>query len=45
MRRVLLVTAREYRRMIALPAFWVISLLIPLIVAVAPLAHTGSIAN
>jgi polyvinyl alcohol dehydrogenase (cytochrome) len=40
MRRVLLVTAREYRRMIALPAFWVISLLIPLIVAVAPLAQS-----
>src|SRR5258707_5377861 len=40
MRRVLLVTAREYRRMIALPAFWVISLLIPLIVAAAPLAES-----
>jgi polyvinyl alcohol dehydrogenase (cytochrome) len=39
MRRVLLVTAREYRRMIALPAFWMISLLIPLIVAAAPLAE------
>ena len=39
MRRVLLVTAREYRRMIALPAFWVVSLLIPLIVAAAPLAE------
>jgi len=39
MRRVLLVTAREYRRMIALPAFWVISLLIPLIVAAAPLVE------
>ena len=39
MRRVLLVTAREYRRMIALPAFWIISLLIPLIVAAAPLAE------
>ncbi|HEY2528552.1 MAG TPA: PQQ-binding-like beta-propeller repeat protein [Xanthobacteraceae bacterium] len=38
MRRVLLVTAREYRRTIALPAFWVISLLIPLIVAAAPVA-------
>jgi polyvinyl alcohol dehydrogenase (cytochrome) len=37
MRRVLLVTAREYRRMITLPAFWVISLLIPLVVAAAPL--------
>src|SRR5260370_41155892 len=40
MRRVPLVTAREYRRMIALPAFWVISLLIPLIVAAAPLAES-----
>jgi ABC-2 type transport system permease protein len=39
MRRVLLITAREYRRMIALPAFWIISLLIPLIVAAAPLAE------
>jgi polyvinyl alcohol dehydrogenase (cytochrome) len=39
MRRVLLVTVREYRRMIALPAFWIISLLIPLIVAAAPLAE------
>jgi polyvinyl alcohol dehydrogenase (cytochrome) len=39
MRRVLLVTAREYRRMTALPAFWIISLLIPLIVAAAPLAE------
>jgi polyvinyl alcohol dehydrogenase (cytochrome) len=39
MRRVLLVTAREYRRMIALPAFWIVSLLVPLIVAAAPLAE------
>lgn len=39
MRRVLLVTAREYRRMIALPAFWIMSLLIPLIAAAAPLAE------
>ncbi len=39
MKRVLLVTAREYRRMMALPAFWIISLVIPLIVAAAPLAE------
>jgi polyvinyl alcohol dehydrogenase (cytochrome) len=39
MRRVLLVTAREYRRILGLPAFWIISLLIPLIVAAAPLAQ------
>src|SRR5215475_13121576 len=38
MRRVLLVTVREYRRMTGLPAFWIVSLLIPLIVAAAPLA-------
>ena len=39
MRRVLLVTAREYRRILGLPAFWIISFLIPLIVAAAPLAQ------
>lgn len=39
MRRVLLVTAREYRRMIGLPAFWIIALLIPLIVAAVPVAE------
>jgi polyvinyl alcohol dehydrogenase (cytochrome) len=39
MRRVLLVTVREYHRIIALPTFWIISLLIPLIVAAAPLAE------
>src|SRR3984893_15693549 len=39
MRRVLLITVREYRRIIGLPAFWIISLLIPLIVAVVPLAQ------
>ena len=33
MRRVLLVTTREYSRMIGLPAFWIISLLIPSIIA------------
>lgn len=36
MRRILLVTAREYARATGLPAFWIISLLIPLIVAAAP---------
>ncbi len=39
MRRVLLVTAREYRRMIASPAFWIIALIIPLIVAAVPFAQ------
>jgi polyvinyl alcohol dehydrogenase (cytochrome) len=39
MRRVLLITAREYRRILGLPAFWIISLLIPLIVAAVPLAQ------
>lgn len=41
MRRILLVTAREYARAIGLPAFWVISLLIPLIVAAAPWVQTA----
>jgi polyvinyl alcohol dehydrogenase (cytochrome) len=35
-RRILLVTAREYRRITRLPAFWVVSLLIPAIVAALP---------
>jgi polyvinyl alcohol dehydrogenase (cytochrome) len=39
MRRVLLITTREYRRILGLPAFWIISLLIPLIVAAVPLAQ------
>jgi len=38
MTRILLVTAREYRRTIGAPAFWIIALVIPLIVAAAPLA-------
>jgi hypothetical protein len=38
-RRVLLITAREYRRILSLPAFWIISLLVPLIVAAVPLAQ------
>ncbi len=40
MRRILLVTAREYARATGLPAFWVIALLLPLIVAGAPWVHT-----
>lgn len=40
MRRILLVTAREYRRMVTLPAFWIVALIGPLLVIVAPLAHT-----
>jgi polyvinyl alcohol dehydrogenase (cytochrome) len=39
MRRILLVTAREYRRMTSLPAFWIISLIVPLIIAAVPLAQ------
>ncbi|MFZ0500569.1 MAG: ABC transporter permease, partial [Steroidobacteraceae bacterium] len=36
MRRILLVTAREYQRMIRVPAFWVVALIIPVIVFAAP---------
>lgn len=39
MRRILLVTAREYQRMIRLPAFWVIALIIPIIVLAAPVVR------
>jgi polyvinyl alcohol dehydrogenase (cytochrome) len=39
MKRVLLVTAREYRRTIGSPAFWIISLIIPLMAALVPFAQ------
>ena len=40
MRRVLLVTAREYRRMTSLPAFWITALLVPVFVLAAPVAQS-----
>ena len=40
MRRILLVTAREYRRIVTLPAFWIVALIVPVLVIVAPLAQT-----
>ena len=43
MRRILLVTAREYRRMVTLPGFWVVSLIVPLLLLLAPFA--GSLAR
>ena len=39
MRRILLVTAREYRRMVTLPAFWMVALIVPVLVIVVPLAQ------
>jgi polyvinyl alcohol dehydrogenase (cytochrome) len=39
-RRVLIVTAREYRRMTHLPAFWIISLIVPLFVLAVPVEQT-----
>jgi polyvinyl alcohol dehydrogenase (cytochrome) len=39
-RRVLLVTAREYRRMTSLPAFWITALLVPVFVLAAPVAQS-----
>ncbi len=42
MRRILLVTAREYRRMVTLPAFWIVALIVPVLVIVAPLAQKFS---
>lgn len=38
MRRIRLVTAREYRRMVTLPAFWIVSMMVPLFVLLAPFA-------
>ncbi len=40
MRRILLVTAREYRRTVTSPAFWIVALIVPVLVIVAPLAQT-----
>ena len=39
MRRILLVTAREYRRMVALPAFWMVALIVPVLVILVPLVQ------
>ena len=39
MNRILLVTAREYRRTITLPAFWIVSMIVPVFVLVAPVAQ------
>src|SRR5215469_3668060 len=36
----LLVTAREYRRMITLPGFWIVSLIVPVLVLLAPLTRS-----
>ncbi len=38
MRRILLVTAREYRRTVTLPGFWVVSLIVPVLLLLAPFA-------
>jgi polyvinyl alcohol dehydrogenase (cytochrome) len=40
MRRVFLVTAREYRRIVSLPGFWIVSLIVPVLVVLAPLASS-----
>ncbi len=40
MRRILLVTGREFRRMVTLPGFWVASLIVPIFVLVAPFAQS-----
>lgn len=40
MRRILLVTAREYRRMVTLPGFWVVSLIVPVLLLLAPYASS-----
>jgi ABC-2 type transport system permease protein len=39
-RRVLLVTGREYRRMTGSPAFWIVSLIVPIFVLAAPVAQS-----
>ncbi len=40
MRRIFLVTAREYRRMVSLPGFWIVSLIMPVLVILAPFARS-----
>ncbi|MBV9082820.1 MAG: PQQ-binding-like beta-propeller repeat protein [Acidobacteriaceae bacterium] len=40
MTRALLITGREYRQMITLPAFWIVSLILPVFVLLAPIAQT-----
>ncbi|MBV8903115.1 MAG: PQQ-binding-like beta-propeller repeat protein [Acidobacteriia bacterium] len=40
MRRIFLVTAREYRRMVSLPGFWIVSLIVPVMVILAPFASS-----
>jgi ABC-2 type transport system permease protein len=40
MRRVLIVTTREYRRMTSSPVFWIISLIVPLYVLAVPVMQT-----
>jgi polyvinyl alcohol dehydrogenase (cytochrome) len=40
MRRIFLVTAREYRRIVSLPGFWIVSLIVPVLVILAPLARS-----
>ena len=39
MRRILLLTAREYRRMVTLPAFWMVALIVPVVVIAVPLVQ------
>jgi polyvinyl alcohol dehydrogenase (cytochrome) len=40
MRRTFLVTAREYRRMVSLPGFWIVALIVPALMILAPLARS-----
>ncbi|HEV3447002.1 MAG TPA: ABC transporter permease, partial [Gemmataceae bacterium] len=40
MRRILLVTAREYQRMVTLPGFWITALIVPVFVLAAPFAQS-----
>ena len=35
-----LITSREYRRMVSLPGFWIVSLIVPVLVILAPFAST-----
>ncbi len=39
MRRILLVTAREYWRMVTLPGFWITALIVPVFILAAPIAR------
>lgn len=40
MRRIFLITSREYRRMVSLPGFWIVSLIVPVLVILAPFASS-----